>query len=41
MKNLNNHKNKTIKLIHDKYDIGVFYDEIEIDKTKILNNLPI
>ena len=45
MKKLNNHTNKTIKLIHDKYenDIGVLYDEnnkIEIDKTKILNNLP-
>ena len=45
MKKINNLKNKTIKLIHDKYenDIGVLYDEnneIEMDKTKILNNLP-
>ena len=45
MKQLNNHKNQTIKLIHDKYenDIGVLYDEnneIEIDKIKILDNLP-
>ena len=36
---------KTIKLIYDKYenDIGVLYDEnneIEIDKIKILDNLP-
>jgi RNase adaptor protein for sRNA GlmZ degradation len=36
---------KTIKLIYDKYenDIGVLYDEkneIEMDKTKIVDNLP-
>ena len=39
------YKIKTIKLIYDKYenDIGVLYDEnneIEIDKIKILDNLP-